>query len=199
MQAKLKNLRDPAEMKLERLDAHPRYQAAQTELAALEHRFQEAQQRERVALARRRGQQSTTNPADRARALLAGGTVASSSPAAELEAAEEEQLILKKAIFAAREKLNAIAGELSFEACKRFAEANADALRNALEAATQLHGALEVARVIRARLIGAGYEINTAAIAVHMFPAGAALGDPDRAGQSPAATFKTWLSEKGII
>ena len=53
--------------------------------------------------------------------------------------------------------------------------------------------------MIRGRLIGAGYELNTAAIAVHMFPAGAMLGDPDLVGQTPAALFKSWLIAKGIV
>jgi chromatin segregation and condensation protein Rec8/ScpA/Scc1 (kleisin family) len=200
MQAvKLKNLRDPAEVKLERLEEHPKYKAAQDELAALERRFQEAQRRERVALARHRGQLSTVSPADRARALVAGGAITSSSPAAELEAAHEEMVILRQAIFAARDKLDAIAGEISHEVCQRFAAMNAEALRTALEAATALHTALEANRILRGRLIGAGYSLSESVLPTHMFPAGAVLGDPDRVGMTPAAMFKQWLRDKGLI
>jgi len=196
---KLKNLRDPAEVKLGRIDEHPKYQAAAAELAALERRFEEAQRRERVAEARRRGQKPTTSMAARAAALLKGGTIVSASAEAELEASSEEQFILRKAIFAARDKLDQIAGEISFETCKQLAPLNADALRNALAAATELHQALEVARVIRSRLLAGGYQLNATALPVHIFPAGATLGDPDRVGLTPAALFKTWLVEHGIV
>jgi len=196
---KLTPLRDPAEIKIERIEEHPKYQAAQDEFAALERRFEEAQRRERVALARQRGQLSTVSPADRARALVAGGAITSSSPVAELEAAREEMVILRQAMFAARDKLDAIAGEISREVCERFAAMNAEAMRAALEAATALHTALEANRILRGRLIGAGYSLNESVLPTHMFPAGAVLGDPDRVGMTPAAMFKQWLRDKELI
>jgi hypothetical protein len=200
MQAvKLKNLRDPAEMKLPRLEEDPRYRAVAEELTALETRLAEAERRERVGEARRRGQKPTRGTLERARDLVAGGSIVASDPQAEIAAATEEQLILREACNEKREQLAAVRGAISFEACKKFAEANADALRNALEAATQLHIALEVGRVIRGMLIGSGYELNAAVLAIHMFPAGAALGDPDRVGMTPAAMFKQWLIDRAIV
>ena len=135
MQAvKLKNLRDPAEVTIPPMQANPKYLAAQAEIVALEARFAESVRRERVADARRRGQKPTRGILDRARDLVAGGSVLSSDPQSETAAAFEEQLILRKAINEKREQLAAVCGEISFEICKRFAEANADALRNALAA-----------------------------------------------------------------
>jgi hypothetical protein len=200
MQAvKLKNLRDPAEVKFERLEEHPKYQAAHAELEKLTRRFEEAQQRERVALARRRGQLSTVSPEARAQALVAGGAIKSSSPAAELEAAQEEMDILRQAMFTAHERLEAIAGELSYELCKRLAPLNAEALVNAHYAAQALHDALESNRVLRARIITAGYTLSDSAMPRHDFPTACMLGDPDRVGMTPAAMFKTWLADRGII
>jgi hypothetical protein len=196
---KLTSLSDPAEAKLERLDAHPKYIAAHAELAALERRFAEAQQRERVAAARSRGQAPTRSIAERAQALVAGGQVTSLSPAAEREAAHEEMTILRHAIFAARERLDAVAGEISQEVCSRFAVMNADALRNALAAATALHEALQANRILRARLITSGYQINEAVMPSHWFPAAAAVGDPAAVGMTPAAQFRSWLIERKIL
>jgi hypothetical protein len=181
------------------MEEHPKYKAAHAEIVALEHRFEEAQRRERVAKARARGQAPTRSIVDRAKDLLAGGTIVNASAEAELAASGEEQFILRKAIFAARDRLDQIAGEISFELCKQLAPLNADALRNALAAATELHQALEVARVIRGRLIAGGYQLNAEALPTHWFPAGAALGDPDRVGMTPAAMFKQWLIEQGIV
>jgi hypothetical protein len=198
--AKLTPLRDPAEVPLERLEEHPRYKAAHAELVALERRFAEAEQRERVALARRRGQRPTTSTAERVKSLLAGGSVMSASPQGELEAAEEEQHVLRSAIFSAREKLDAIAGEISREVGARFSAMNGEALRAALEAAAQLHIALHANRVLRGRLIGAGYSVNESVLPTHFFPAGAAVGDPAAPGMSsPASVFRQWLIEREII
>jgi hypothetical protein len=192
-------LLDPAEVKLERLKQHPKYRAAHAELAALERRFDEAQQRERVAIARARGQRPTTSTAERVRRLVAGGSIASSSTTGELEAAAEEMVILRQAMFAAREKLDAIAGEISREVCQRFVAMHRAALVAALDAATHLHTALHANRILRGRLIGAGYSVNESVLPTHLFPAGSAVGDPAAVGMSPAALFKAWLEEKGII
>ena len=196
---KQKPLRDPAEVPLPPLAADPRYRAAREELAALERRFEAAEKRELIAKARQRGQQPTRPAVDRARDLVAGGAVIASTPQAELEAAAEEQTILRAAIAAQQDKLNAIAGEISLEVCKQLAPLAADALRNALDAATALHQALEAGRVLRSRLITGGYQVNETTLPVHVFPHGAQLGDPDRIGLTPAALFKTWLRDRGIV
>jgi hypothetical protein len=196
---KLTPLKDPSEVELERIDQDPRYKAVAAEYGAIEARLAEAERRQRIAQARSRGQQSTTSFLDRAAALISGGQVIAATPRAELEASGEEIEILYRALGAKREELDTVGGEISFEACSRFAPMNAAALVNALEAATELHQALEVARVIRARLITGGYQLNATALPTHWFPTGAAVGDPDRVGQTPAAMFKTWLRDNGII
>jgi hypothetical protein len=192
-------LRDPLEMTLPRIEENPRYAAVAAEISAIQARMKQAEQRERVAGARQRGQQPTRSLVERAADLLKGGTVVSSEPTGELEAAQQEQFILRKAEFAARDRLDAVVGELSHEACLKFAGLNADALRAALAAATDLHLSLEVARLIRGKLLGSGYWINDAALPTHMFPVAAAVGDPNRVGASPAALFKQWLRDRGVI
>jgi hypothetical protein len=195
----MKRLRDPAQVDLQRLEADPRIQAEREKLTALEKRYAESEKRRKVALARGRGQQPTRSNVDRAKALVSGGQIVSLPPAGERDAADEELAILTTAIVHKREELAQLAGQISAETCQRFAAQNAEGLRAALEAVTALHQALEVGRVIRGRLVGAGYTINAAALPTHLFPAAAVLGDPDRVGMTPSALFKTWLVEQGII
>ncbi|HVW69193.1 MAG TPA: hypothetical protein VHB68_09470 [Steroidobacteraceae bacterium] len=194
-----KRLRDPTTIDLQPLEADPRHQTIRAELTALETRYREALQRLAVAQARARGQQPTRSVLDRAKALVAGGQIISLAPGAEIEAATDEMSVLAVAIVQKREQLSALAAEISFEVCQRFAVQNAEALRAALDAVTALHQALEVGRTIRGQLIGAGYSLNDAALPTNMFPAAAVLGDPERVGMTPAALFKHWLADRGII
>ena len=71
----LKPLRDPAEVKLPILAEHPKFKAVAAEYSAIEARLTEAERRQRIAQARRAGQQSTTSYLDRAKALVSGGQV----------------------------------------------------------------------------------------------------------------------------
>jgi hypothetical protein len=194
---KMKPLLDPAELPLQRLDEHPRYKAAAAELAKLKGRYEQAEQRQRVAQARARGQKPTGNVTDRAAALVAGGRVNAAPPDAEFSAATEEKQILLTAIFAQREAMEVIAGELSAEVCRRMRPLSDDAHRAALAAVEDLFAALEVARIARGRLIGAGYSLNTSAMPYHTFATAAALGDPTRS-ETPAGLFRQWLSAVGI-
>ena len=139
---KLRPLRDPIEMPLDPLEQHPRLVQARTELAALEARYAMAERRRAVALARSRGQEPTRSLLERTRDLLAGGEVRALPPAFELEAAAEETKVLTGPLVAKREEIAKIRGEISHEVCTRFAELNAEALRNALAAAEQLHESL---------------------------------------------------------
>lgn len=195
----MKRLKDPAQIELQPLEADPRYQRAREELVALESRYRDSERRRDIALARARGQQPTRSALDRAKALVDGGQVIILPPAAELEASDEELFLLTGAIVRKREQLAEIAAEASFEVCQRFAAQNAEALRAALDAATALFYALEAARLIRGRIVGAGFSINESALPIHNFPVAAAVGDPDRVGMTAAALFKQWLQEKGII
>ena len=195
----MKRLKDPAQVDLQPLEADPRYQRLRAELTALEKRYAESEKRRNLALARARGQQSTRPVVERAKALVSGGQIVSLPPAGEREAADEELSILTVAIVTRRQELAQLAEQISAEVCQRFAAQNAESLRAALEAATALHQALEVGRTIRGRLIGAGYTLNAAALPTHLFPAAAVLGDPDRVGLTPAALFKHWLADNGII
>jgi chromatin segregation and condensation protein Rec8/ScpA/Scc1 (kleisin family) len=196
---KFKPLRDPSEASITKLSDDPRYKAVAQDLHALEERYRQAENRKRIARARSSGQKPNRPISDRARDLLAGGSVSATSHAGELEAALEEQRILRHAIQEHNEKVAAVKGEISFEICQRFASQNADALRNALEATQALFDSLEANRVLRGRLIGAGFEISEAALPTNAFPSACALGDPDRVGMTPAWVFKTWLKAKGII
>lgn len=112
---------------------------------------------------------------------------------------QDEQTILNNAICRQHDVIKAVVGELSVELCKKLAPMNQDCLRQALAAAEALHTALHAAAVLRSRLIQGGYDVCSDVLKVHHFPAGAVLGSPDRVGQTPAALFKTFLSEQGII
>jgi hypothetical protein len=213
---KFKPVKDPTEIELTPLAQHPRYVAALKDLRELEQRLAQAEQRQRVAEARRRGQKPTASLADRAKALVAGGHVPAGDPGDEIGAALEERNILHPAIVTKREELQTLAAELSFEVCKEFAPHAADALRAALAAADQLFAALEAGRVLRGRIIGAGFSINENALPVHPFSEAAVLGDSRLNGipgsvingvvvpgqslsHTPAFRFRCWLRSKGII
>lgn len=196
---KQRPMKDPAEIPLPPIADNPKFQAASAELEKIQQRIAEATRRREVAQARLGGQKPTTSMADRAKALVQGGSIVSLPAEAEWVGATEELDVLNAARIAQCEKLAAVVGEISSEACKRFAALNADAMRSALEAASALFQSLEVSRVIRGRLIAGGYLLNETALPVHNFPAAAALGDPDRVGMTQANHFKQWLQTKGII
>jgi hypothetical protein len=196
---KLPPLRDPAEIPLAKLTDDPKYKAAAADLAAMERRYAEAERRMKIAQARRSGQKPTQSIVDRAKALVAGGTVSASSPEDEMVAAQDELDTLRKGIFDQRGVIAALVSELSYNINRRLAPLNADCLRQVMAAVESLHQALEAARVLRVRIIDAGYEVRHDVLKVHIFPAGAALGDPDRVGLTPAALLKTWLTEQGIV
>jgi len=98
-------------VKLERLESI-RNTAAHAELEKLTRRFEEAQQRERVALARRRGQLSTVSPADRARRLSPAVLSRVHRPRPNSRR-REEMVILRQAMYAARDKLDAVRRSLA--------------------------------------------------------------------------------------
>jgi hypothetical protein len=194
----MKPLRDPAEADLPPITSDPKYAAELEALHALEKRFAQSETRRRIGLARRKGQRPTRSAAQRAQSLLAGGEVRIAPPEVEVQNAEEEMDILKAAICAQHEKLDALRSELSFAACSRFSQLNDEALRAALAAVEQLHAALESGRVVRVRLISAGFVLNETALALEQFPAGCVLGSPDD-GRSPAWLFKQRLRARGIV
>jgi hypothetical protein len=193
---KIRQTNDPKELRP--ITEEPAYQEVLGELNKLRGRLAAAERRRAVALARSRGQRSTTSPEARTQALMAGGRVSAAPPEAELAAADEEIAILKRGEFAAIERLGVVVGELSHIACTRMRAAHDDGLRAALAAATALHAALEGNREIRGRLVGSGYQLLDGALAVHAFPRAAMLGDPNHSG-SAASDFREWLLQKGII
>jgi hypothetical protein len=189
---------DSAEIKVPELRENPRYKAAAKELADLMDRRDKSVRRQRIAVARSRGQKPTGTILDRAQALVKGGEIAGFTPATETEAALEEQKILTLAICEAQEKLDAIVGEITFEVCARYADKNAENLRAALEHAAALYKALHNNSVLRGKLIGAGYAVSDPALPINLFPAGFALGNPDDES-TPAGQFKSWLRVRKIL
>jgi hypothetical protein len=214
---KLRPLRDPTEVELQPMQDNPRYAAKFAELQALEARLKQSEHRQRVGEALRRGQKATVSVAERAKELLAGGQVVATTAPAEIEAALEERSILQQAIFEKRGELQALAAELSFEACKQFAPLAEDGLRSVLAAIDQLYVALEVGRQIRGKLAGAGYTLNENVLPIYQFADAAVLGDSRLSGISgkeispgvftpgrdlsctPAFRFRAWLRQRGII
>ena len=192
-------LRDPGEIKLDPLDRHPRFKTLREELAQIEQRMLQADRRQEIARARQRGQDPPRSAEQRAQDLLAGGSIVILPPDAELAAAAEELAILNRARIAKLGQLEQLRGELSSEACAKFARLNADALLAVLAALEDLHTVLEVGRAIRGRLYGMGYLVNTAALPVHLLPEQALLGDPQPGGLGAAARFRQWLATVGIL
>lgn len=197
-----RRLRDPSRLELVPLEQDPRYVKVSEELHALEDRNRKAEHRLRVARARQRGESPSRSFEDRAQALLKGGHVAVSPPESEAAAAREEMDILGRAIVAKREELAQVRDLASREACERFEEINVEALLTAHEALSGLFQALEVSRVIRGRLAGAGYTINESALSVPRFLGAAAIGaagDPAAQSMSAAGRFREWLRSRNLL
>lgn len=196
---KSKAILDPAEIPLKAASEHPRYRALAGEIEQFEKRLRQAEQREAVAEARSRGQEPTVSLADRAKALLAGGSVMVNAPAAELAAAREERQVLHRAIIAKREELEAVKGELATaEAYPAFLPTMEDACRMVDAALEALFTGLEIGRVCRARLLAGGYPLLDASLPIHMLPAAAVLGNPRQSG-TIASNYRQWCRARGIV
>ncbi len=194
---KTRSIRDPAEVPLKSLEENPQYRAITEELARIDRRFKQANQREEVAKARLRGERPTTSLAARAEALKAGGTVVSLPAEAELVSAREEQEILGHDLSKEREKLTALLSEISHEDNKLFGPINTEAHRLVSEGLTLLFRGFEIGRVIHARLVTAGRQYNEHALPLPRFGLAEQLGDPDRPG-TLAWTYKETVRAKGI-
>lgn len=197
-----RRLRDPGRIEILPLEQDPRYAKVADELRALEERLRESEHTVQVARARLRGETPSRPIADRAAALLKGGRVTLMPPEASLAAAKEEIEILSRAISAKREELAQVREALSFEACEMFESINAEALLAAHESLAGLHQALDVTRVIRGRLIGAGYVLNEHALSVPRFLGAEAIGaagDPAAQSMSAAGRFREWLQKRNIL
>lgn len=196
---KVTKLRDPAQVELQPINQHPRMRELLDRQARLRTRTEQAENRQKTAVARIRGTAQTLRPPEmRAADLVAGGSVQIHPAEAELIAAQEELEILNAGRLKILEDIETVKGELSRETCRQFASVNAEGLRQALSAVEALHEALESLRVMRGKLMGAGFSINETELPINVFPHGAALGDPNRAG-TPAYSFKVWLKQKKII
>jgi hypothetical protein len=192
-------LRDPAAIEITRLDSHPGYIAKREELAAIERRIAESEHRAKVGNARARGQRPTKTIQEQAQALIAGGRVSLAPAAEEIGAAGEELYILHTARFEKVAELEALAGELSNEVCTQHAPLAENSLRAALAAAEQLFNALEAGRILRGKIIGAGYALNSTSLPIHMFPVASMIGDSRVGAGTPAAQLREWLIARGII
>jgi hypothetical protein len=99
------------------------------------------------------------------------------------------------------EKRASVKGEVDREICQEVAPLEADGHRNILAGALAIHEGLKANNVLRARLMNAGVDViaHEAALPLHLFPAGAAIGSPHNAGTSPLWFYLQWLEQKGII
>lgn len=210
-----KRLRDPAAIELPLIDEDPRYAQAFSELRALDERRAESEGRKKILRARLRGEQPTRSLLERAAALLKGAQVTPIPPEAEFMAVTEEIEILHEAQQLKRQEIAKIRSELSLEACQRFTSLLNESHEATLEALEALHRALEVGRVIRARLVAGGYELSEWALpsprpsrlANGNYSAAMATdinifslpGDPYGHSHTPAGRFRDWLRERGIV
>jgi hypothetical protein len=177
---------------------NPEYIAALDDRDALRARAEQTEQRRQRALARKKGLASKRPLSDRATDLLFGGSIPAGNPEDELGACDAEDEIIYPVLAEAQAKLDDLAGKLSFEMCQRLRSRHDDCLRAALQAMTELHGAISDAMALQAELRGAGYHPTSYALPLPIPHAAAILGDPGNFS-SPAAAFKRQLENMGVL
>jgi hypothetical protein len=203
-------LLDPGEFDIPPITGDPAYRAAALEVAQLKERLAETGQRRARAInfARSRAPVTmSTAPADaqkaearrkgRVAALLSGGIVAALDPQREIEAADIEERDLLSALYDAQARLNDVVGTLSFEMSQRYKSQHAESLQAAMEAITALHTAVSCVHALRARLMAAGYYVNSISPPLPPTPLGF-FGDPTRYG-TEAFRYRQWLEKLGVL
>jgi hypothetical protein len=196
---KRKPLLDPTEFTIEPLADNAEYRAAVEQLEPLHARSAETDERRRRALARRR---STPRPArnvvERARDLIQGGLIPGVDTDAELRACDEEDDILGRAITEQRQRIDDIAGHLSFEMAQRFREHHDAALIAAFDGMDATWTAFGTILALGARLRAAGYQPSSVALPGYIPQGALLLGDPAQF-QTQSAAYRRWLVSQGIL
>jgi hypothetical protein len=205
-----RQLLDPGEFDIPPITGDPAFKAAALEVAQLKQRLAETEKRRERAInfARARAPATmSTGGADAAKteakrksrvaALLSGGTVLALDPQREIEAADAEERDLLAALYDAQARLADVVATLSFEMSQRYKEEHNESLRAALDAIAALHDAVDCMFSLRARLMAAGYRVNsitppTPPVQLDFF------GDPQRFG-TVAWYFRGWLVKQGVI
>ena len=205
-----RQLLDPAEFEIPPLADDPGYKAAAALVAQLKARLAETEKRRERAINFARSQAPTiisTGPADakkaeakrksRVAALLSGGTVLALDPQREIEAADAEEKDLLAELYDANAHLADVVATRSYEVAMQYRESHAESLLAAWEAIAALNDATGCMVSLRARLLAAGYKVNS--INSPMPPVQIDyFGDPQRFG-TPAWYYRAWLVKQGLI
>jgi hypothetical protein len=195
---KRRPIADPAEFAIEPITGNAEFAAAVAEMAKLEERLRQAEQREAQARGRARGAPPGRGNALRARDLLRGGGIPGTDPAREIAAAEEEGVVIRTAMAEQQAKINDIRGQLSFDLACRFRPQHDECLKAALDAMVILDDALTAILGCRARRIAAGYAPSDYALPAPIPFSAMSLGDP-RGGSTDAAIYRRELEKLGVV
>jgi hypothetical protein len=205
-----RQLLDPGEFAIPPIADDPAYRAATALVVQLKARLAETEKRRERAINFARSQAPatmSTGPADggkaeakrksRVSALLAGGTVLALDPLREIQAADTEEKDLLGELYDANAHLADVVATLSYEMAQRYRESHDESLRAAMDAIAALHDAVDCMFSLRARLMAAGYKVNS--INPPMPPMQIDFfGDPQRFG-APAWYYRAWLVKQGVI
>jgi hypothetical protein len=205
-----RQLLDPGEFDIPPITDDPAYKAAAALVDQLKARLSEAEKRRERAINFAHSQAPatiSTGPADaqkaeakrksRVAALLSGGTVLALDPQRELQAVDAEQKDLLTELYGAQAHLADVVATLSHEMVLRHKESHAESLRAAWEAIVALHGAVDCVHSLRARLMAAGYRVNSINPALPPVQIDY-FGDPQRFGTA-AWYYRAWLVKQGVI
>jgi hypothetical protein len=205
-----RQLLDPGEFDIPPIADDPAYKAATALVTQLKARLAETEKRRERAINFARSQAPatmSTGPADakkaeakrksRVAALLSGGTVLALDPQREIEAADAEEKDLLAELYDANAHLADVHATLSYEMAQRYKEEHNESLRAALDAIAALHDAADCMFSLRARLMAAGYKVNS--INPPMPPMQLDFfGDPQRFGTA-SWHYRAWLVKQGVI
>jgi hypothetical protein len=207
---KQRQLLDPGEFDIPPITGDPAYKAAALEVAQLKQRLAETEKRrERAINFARAGAPATisTGAADvekaetkrksRVAALLSGGTVLALDPQRELQAVEAEERDLLAGLYDAQARLNDVVATLSHEMALRYAESHNESLRAAMDAIAALHDAVDCMFSLRARLMAAGYRVNSINVPLPPLQIDY-FGDAQRFGTA-AWYYRAWLEKLGVL
>jgi hypothetical protein len=205
-----RQLLDPGEFDIPPITGDPTFKAATALVAQLKARLAETEKRRERAINFARSQAPatiSTGPADakkaeakrksRVAALLSGGTVLALDPQREIEAVDAEEKDLLAELYDANAHLADTVATLSYEMAQRYRESHTESLLAALDAIAALHNAADCMFSLRARLMAAGYKVNS--INPPMPPVRLDyFGDAHRFGTA-AWYYRQWLEKLGVL
>jgi hypothetical protein len=180
------------------LREQPAYAQKMAEIAQAEGVRGRARQRDERARARQLNPKPSRGAVERMQDLAAGGFIPAAAPADERQAAAEEAGIARAAEAALHGELAEIAGELSYQFCKRLVAQNRAAMVALYEYLCQTAAALAALQGLHITTMKLGYQPSAVLLPTHVPPAAYQIGRPDDQN-SQLATLRRWLADQGMI